>query len=43
MNRAYQKFFEQNGVTEKFPTRSTVEATCPLPYGLVEIDAIAVL
>lgn len=43
MNRAYQEFFEQNGVTEKFPTRSTVEATCPLPYGLVEIDAIAVL
>lgn len=43
MNQAYQEFFEQNGVSEKFPTRSTVEATCPLPYGLVEIDAIAVL
>jgi reactive intermediate/imine deaminase len=43
MNEAYQEFFENNGVSEKFPTRSTVEATCPLPYGLVEIDAIAVL
>jgi len=43
MNYAYQEFFEQNGVSEKFPTRSTVEAVCPLPYGLIEIDAIAVL
>ena len=43
MNQAYQEFFEQNGVFEKFPARSTVEATCPLPYGLIEIDAIAVL
>ncbi|MFX1389479.1 MAG: RidA family protein [Promethearchaeota archaeon] len=43
MNQAYQKFFEKNGVSEKFPARSTVEATCPLPYGLVEIDAIAVI
>ncbi|MFX0106357.1 MAG: RidA family protein [Candidatus Hodarchaeota archaeon] len=43
MNQAYKEFFEQNGVTEKFPARTTVEATCPLPYGLVEIDAIAVL
>ncbi len=43
MNQAYKEFFEQNGVSEKFPTRTTVEATCPLPYGLVEIDAIAIL
>ncbi|UCD00766.1 MAG: RidA family protein [Promethearchaeota archaeon] len=43
MNQAYKEFFEQNGVTEKFPARTTIEATCPLPYGLVEIDAIAVL
>lgn len=42
MNEAYRGFFEQNGVTEKFPARTTIEATCPLPYGLVEIDAIAV-
>ncbi len=43
MNLAYKEFFEENGVSEKFPARSTVEATCPLPYGLIEIDAIAVL
>lgn len=43
MNLAYREFFEKNGVSEKFPARSTVEATCPLPYGLIEIDAIAVL
>lgn len=43
MNQAYREFFEQNGVSEKFPARSTVEASCPLPYGLIEIDAIAVL
>jgi 2-iminobutanoate/2-iminopropanoate deaminase len=43
MNEAYREFFEKNGVSEKFPARSTVEATCPLPNGLIEIDAIAVL
>ncbi|MFW9822285.1 MAG: RidA family protein [Candidatus Thorarchaeota archaeon] len=43
MNQAYSEFFEQNGVNEKFPARSTVEATCPLPSALVEIDAIAVI
>lgn len=43
MNQAYKGFFVQNGVTEKFPTRTTIEATCPLPYGLIEIDAIAVI
>lgn len=43
MNQAYKEFFEQNGVSEKFPTRTTVEAKCPLPYGLIEIDAIAIL
>ncbi len=43
MNEVYQEFFENNGLSEKFPSRSTVEAICPLPYGLVEIDAIAVL
>jgi 2-iminobutanoate/2-iminopropanoate deaminase len=43
MNKAYREFFEKNGVSEKFPARSTVEATCPLPNGLIEIDAIAVL
>jgi 2-iminobutanoate/2-iminopropanoate deaminase len=43
MNQAYREFFEQNGVSEKFPARSTVEAICPLPNGLIEIEAIAVL
>jgi 2-iminobutanoate/2-iminopropanoate deaminase len=43
MNYAYKEFFVQNNVHEKFPARSTVEAACPLPNGLVEIDAIAVL
>jgi len=43
MNGAYKDFFLQNSVKEKFPARTTVEATCPLPNGLIEIDAIAVL
>jgi len=43
MNQAYKEFFEQNDVSEKFPARTTIEAVCPLPYGLVEIDAIAIL
>jgi len=43
MNQAYSEFFEQNGVKEKFPARSTVEATCPMPSALVEIDAIAAI
>jgi len=43
MNDAYKDFFLQNGITEKFPARTTIEATCPLPNGLIEIEAIAVL
>jgi 2-iminobutanoate/2-iminopropanoate deaminase len=43
MNEAYKEFFLQNDVKEKFPARTTIEATCPLPNGLIEIDAIAVL
>ena len=43
MNEAYKDFFEENGVSEKFPTRTTIEAKCPLPTALVEIDAIAVI
>ncbi len=42
MNNIYKEFFEQNGVSETFPARTTIEATCPLADGLVEIDAIAV-
>ncbi len=43
MNQAYKEFFEENGVNEIFPTRSTVEATCPMSTALVEIDAIAAI
>ena len=43
MNSAYKDFFMKNGIQEKFPARTTIEATCPLLYGLIEIDAIAVL
>ena len=42
MNKTYKDFFMQNGVEEKFPARATVKAACPLPAGLIEIDAIAV-
>lgn len=42
MNRVYKKFFEENGVTENFPSRSTVEvSSLPLDVMLVEISAIA--
>ena len=43
MNQVYKEFFEQNGVNEKFPARSTVQALCPLPTALIEIDAIAMI
>jgi 2-iminobutanoate/2-iminopropanoate deaminase len=43
MNSAYKDFFEKNGITEKYPTRTTIEAVCPVPNGLVEIDAIALI
>ena len=44
MNRVYKQFFEDNGVTEKFPARSTVEVSNLVAEGLIiEIDAIAAL
>ena len=44
MNQKYKAFFEQNGVTEKFPARITVEVSnLPLKTMLIEISAIAVL
>jgi len=44
MNRAYQKFFEDNGVSEKFPARTTVEVSnLPVATMLIEIDAIAAI
>ena len=41
MNEMYKDFFNQNGVMDKYPARSTVEATSPLKEFLIEIDAIA--
>lgn len=44
MNRTYKKFFEENGVIENFPTRTTVEVSNFVAAEmLIEIDAIAVL
>ena len=44
MNRTYKKFFEDNGVTENFPARTTVEASnFPAAGMLVEIEAIAMI
>ncbi|MHA1292060.1 MAG: RidA family protein [Promethearchaeota archaeon] len=44
MNRTYKKFFNDNGVNENYPARSTLEVS-DLPVGtmLLEIDAIAML
>lgn len=42
MNRTYKKFFDDNGVTEKFPSRTTIEVSnLPVASMLLEIDAIA--
>lgn len=42
MNAAYRNFFEDNGVTEEFPARTTVEVSnLPLPHMKIEIDVIA--
>lgn len=44
MNRTYKKFFETNGVTDKFPARTTVEiSNLPTAEMLIEIDAIATI
>jgi len=44
MNRTYQKFFEDNGVTEKFPARTTIEvSSLPVESMLIEIDVIAAI
>ncbi|MFX0032638.1 MAG: RidA family protein [Candidatus Hodarchaeota archaeon] len=44
MNKEYKKFFNDNGVTENFPTRVTVEVSnLPLAIMLIEISAVAVL
>ena len=44
MNTVYKKFFNDNGVSESFPSRAAVEVSnLPLPSMLIEISAIAVL
>ncbi|NVM18926.1 MAG: RidA family protein [Candidatus Lokiarchaeota archaeon] len=44
MNAVYEKFFNENEVSESYPSRATVEISkLPLPSMLVEISAIAVL
>ncbi|MFX0179100.1 MAG: RidA family protein [Candidatus Hodarchaeota archaeon] len=44
MNRIYEEFFNDNGVTENYPARATVEVSnLPLISMLIEISAIAVL
>ena len=42
MNRAYKKFFDENGAEGKYPARTTIQvASLPVPSMLIEIDAIA--
>ncbi|MBY9010406.1 MAG: RidA family protein [Candidatus Lokiarchaeota archaeon] len=44
MNGVYKKFFNDNGVSEAYPSRATVEVSnLPLPSMLIEISAISVL
>ncbi|TFG14952.1 MAG: RidA family protein [Promethearchaeota archaeon] len=44
MNRTYQKFFDENGATGKYPARTTVQvANLPAAGMLVEIEAIVVI
>jgi len=44
MNGIYKKFFNDNGVSEFYPTRTTVEVSnLPLASMLIEISAIAAL
>jgi len=44
MNKSYKKFFNDNGVTETYPARATIEVSnLPVASMLVEISAIAAL
>jgi len=44
MNSVYKKFFNDNGVSESYPSRAALEVSnLPLPNMLIEISAIAVL
>ena len=42
MNRTYKKFFTDNGITDNFPSRTTLEVSgLPVASMLLELDAIA--
>ena len=44
MNRTYKKFFNDNGVDENYPTRTTIEVSgLPVASMLLELDAIALI
>ena len=44
MNRAYKKFFNDNGVEDDYPARTTIEvANLPVAIMKLEIDVIASL
>ena len=44
MNTVYKKFFNDNGVSESYPSRAALEVSnLPLPSMLIEISATAVL
>ena len=44
MNTVYKKFFNDNGVSESYPSRAALEVSnLPLPSMIIEISAIAVL
>ena len=44
MNTVYKKFFNDNGVSESYPSRAALEVSnLPLSSMLIEISAIAVL
>lgn len=44
MNRTYKKFFNDNGVTEKYPSRTTIEVSgLPVASMLLELDAVALI
>jgi len=44
MNNAYKDFFNENGISDNYPSRATVEVSkLPRPTMLIEISAIAVV
>lgn len=43
MNEGYKSFFISNGIKDKFPARTTVQAQPAIKGFLIEIDAIVVI